>query len=39
VSPGTRMSDGQVLGTGCVYPPGVETIGNQLGHAGYQWGG
>ena len=39
VTPGTPMSDGQVFGTGCVYPPGVETVGNQLGHAGYQWKG
>jgi hypothetical protein len=39
VTPGTPMSDGQVYGTGCVYPTGVETIGNQLGHAGYQWKG
>jgi phosphatidylinositol-3-phosphatase len=39
VTPGTQMANGQVLGTGCVYPPGVETIGNQLGHAGYQWKG
>jgi hypothetical protein len=39
ITPGTPMSDGQVLGTGCIYPPGVETIGNQLGHAGYQWKG
>jgi hypothetical protein len=39
ITPGTPMSDGQVLGTGCIYPPGVETIGNQLGHAGFQWKG
>jgi hypothetical protein len=39
ITPGTPMSDGQVLGTGCIYPPGVETVGNQLGHAGYQWKG
>jgi hypothetical protein len=39
VSPGTITADGQVLGTGCIYPPGVETIGNQLGHSGYQWKG
>jgi phosphatidylinositol-3-phosphatase len=39
VTPGTTMSNGQAFGTGCVYPPGVETIGTQLGHAGYQWKG
>ncbi len=39
VIPGTPMSDGQVFGTGCVYPPGAQMIGNQLGHAGYQWKG
>jgi hypothetical protein len=39
ITPGTGVGDGQVLGTGCIYPPGIETIGNQLGHAGYQWKG
>src|SRR5581483_3710230 len=39
ITPGTRVGSGQVLGTGCIYPPGVEMIGNQLGHAGYQWKG
>ena len=39
VTPGTRVADGQVFGTGCVYPPGVETIGNQLGASGYKWRG
>jgi hypothetical protein len=39
ITPGTRVASGQVLGTGCIYPPGVEMIGNQLGHAGYQWKG
>ena len=39
VTPGAMTSNGQVFGTGCVYPPGVEMIGNQLGHAGYQWKG
>jgi phosphatidylinositol-3-phosphatase len=38
-SPGTITSSGQVLGTGCIYPPGVQNVGNQLGHAGYKWGG
>jgi phosphatidylinositol-3-phosphatase len=39
ISPGTAVSDGQVLGTGCIYPPGIQNIGNQLGHSGYLWRG
>ena len=39
ITPGTRTAGGQVLGTGCIYPPGVQTVGNQLGQAGYQWKG
>ena len=39
VTPGTPMSDGQAFGTGCVYPPGVHTIANQLGQSGYSWKG
>jgi hypothetical protein len=35
--PGTPTSDGQYIGTGCVYPPGVETVANQLEGAGYAW--
>jgi hypothetical protein len=38
-SPGIPVGDGQVLGTGCVYPPGVQTIANQLEDAGYTWHG
>jgi hypothetical protein len=39
VFPGLAVSDGQVLGTGCVYPNGVETVANQLEGAGYTWKG
>jgi len=35
--PGTPTSDGQYIGSGCVYPPGVQTIANQLESAGYTW--
>ena len=27
----------QVLGEGCVYPPAVQTLGNQLSAAGFSW--
>jgi phosphatidylinositol-3-phosphatase len=37
--PGVPAGDGQVLGTGCVYPPGVETVANQLEDSGYSWRG
>jgi hypothetical protein len=30
VTPGTSAADGQVMGEGCVYPAGVETIATQL---------
>lgn len=39
VIPGLPVSDGQYLGTGCVYPPGTQTIANQLQDAGYHWKG
>jgi hypothetical protein len=37
--PGTRTSDGQYIGQGCVYPRPVETIANQLESSGYTWRG
>jgi phosphatidylinositol-3-phosphatase len=37
--PGTPTSDGQYIGQGCVYPPGVKTIANQLEDSGYTWKG
>jgi phospholipase C len=37
--PGLRLANGQVFGTGCVYPPGVETVANQLEDSGYSWHG
>lgn len=39
IVPGTITASGQVLGQGCVYPPGVITIANQLEGAGYSWRG
>src|SRR3954469_7110698 len=39
VEPGTPTSDGQYLGTGCVYPVGTQTIANQLQEFGYRWKG
>ena len=36
-TPGTPTSGGQYIGQGCVYPPGVETVANQLKHSGYTW--
>ena len=30
---------GQIIGTGCIYPPQVETVANQLEDAGYAWRG
>jgi phosphatidylinositol-3-phosphatase len=35
--PGTIGADGQAAGMGCVYPPSVLTIGNQLQSAGLTW--
>jgi hypothetical protein len=29
--------DGQALGSGCVYPPSVQTVGGQLAQAGLPW--
>lgn len=37
--PGTPTTDGQYIGQGCVYPPGVATIANQLEGAGLTWKG
>ena len=37
--PGIPTTDGQYIGQGCVYPPGVETIANQLEGSGYAWKG
>ncbi len=36
-APGTPTSDGQVIGSGCVYPASVETIADQLETAGLSW--
>jgi hypothetical protein len=38
-TPGTPTSDGQYRGSGCVYPPGVATVANQLEGSGYSWKG
>ncbi len=38
-APGSPTSDGQYIGSGCVYPPQVETIANQLEDSGYTWKG
>jgi hypothetical protein len=35
--PGTPTEDGQYLGQGCVLPPGVASIANQLEGAGFTW--
>jgi hypothetical protein len=35
--PGLLSAAGQYLGQGCVFPPGVENIGNQLEGGGYVW--
>lgn len=37
LSPGTAGSEGQVLGTGCVYPISALTVGDQLVAAGDTW--
>jgi hypothetical protein len=34
---GTATSSGQYVGLGCIYPPGAETIANQLEDKGYTW--
>ena len=38
-TPGIPTSGGQYLGQGCVFPPGVETVANQLEDSGYSWRG
>ncbi|HEU4974231.1 MAG TPA: alkaline phosphatase family protein [Baekduia sp.] len=37
VQPGTSAADGQVLGSGCVYPASVRTIADQLEATGRTW--
>jgi phosphatidylinositol-3-phosphatase len=37
--PGIPTADGQYMGQGCVYPPGVETVANQLEDSGFRWKG
>jgi phosphatidylinositol-3-phosphatase len=37
--PGTPAGEGQYLGTGCVYPNGVQNIATQLEGNGYTWKG
>ena len=39
IFPGTPTPDGQTLGAGCVYPPSVATIGDQLEAKGLSWKG
>jgi phosphatidylinositol-3-phosphatase len=39
VRPGTIGADGQALGSGCVYPPEVKTLADQLEAAGLRWRG
>jgi hypothetical protein len=39
VLPGTPTSAGQVLGQGCVYPPAVQTVADQLQSKGLSWKG
>jgi hypothetical protein len=39
VIPGLAVSDGQVLGQGCVYPAAVQTVAGQLAAKGLTWGG
>jgi len=38
-TPGVPTSDGQYLGSGCVYPVGTQTVANQLQDNGYRWKG
>ena len=38
-APGTPSSGGQFVGTGCIYPPGVQNIATQLEGSGYTWKG
>ena len=37
--PGVPTSNGQFIGQGCVYPPGVQNIATQLEGNGYTWKG
>jgi hypothetical protein len=37
--PGLPASNGQFIGQGCVYPPGVQNIATQLEGNGYTWKG
>ena len=37
--PGLPAPDGQVIGSGCVYPAAVQTIANQLENSGHTWRG
>jgi hypothetical protein len=37
--PGLPAPDGQFIGQGCVYPPGVQNIATQLEGNGYTWRG
>jgi phosphatidylinositol-3-phosphatase len=37
IKPGRKGPRGQVLGTGCVYPPATKSLVNQLGAAGHTW--
>src|SRR3954452_3207650 len=39
VVPGTIGADGQAMGMGCVYPPEVKTVSDQLDAAGRSWKG
>jgi hypothetical protein len=37
--PGTPTSDGQYIGSGCVYPASVASVANQLQNSGHSWKG
>lgn len=37
LAPGTESADGQVEGSGCVYPASTKTLPSQLAEAGLQW--
>ena len=39
IFPGVLDAEGQTIGTGCVHPPQVRTIANQLDDAGLRWRG
>jgi hypothetical protein len=39
IFPGIAIPDGQILGVGCVFPPSVKTIANQLEEKGLSWRG